>query len=83
MKPIVIVTDGNGKVTMTVEELKKALDDAFEQGKAAGTTNINTYPTYRGWWNEPYYNQILCSSDCSTQTNTLTNTTTNTIKNEI
>ena len=83
MKPIVIVTDGNGKVTMTVEELKKALDDAFEQGKAAGTTNINTYPTYRGWRNAQYYNQILCSSDCSTQTNTLTNTTTNAIKKEI
>ena len=80
MKPIVIVTDGNGKVTMTVEELKKALDDAFEQGKAAGTTNINAYPTYRGWWNEPYYNKIWCSSECSTQTNALKNTTATAIK---
>lgn len=66
MKPIVIVTDGNGKVIMTVEELKKVLDDAFEQGKAAGTTNIHTHTnTYRGWWNEPYYNQVLCSSNCN------------------
>ena len=68
IKPIVIVTDGNGRVTMTIEEMKKLLDDAFEQGKESGTTTINNYPHYRSWWNDPYYTTI---------TSNVTETTTN------
>lgn len=75
IKPIVIVTDGNGRVTMTIEEMKKLLDDAFEQGKESGTTTINNYPYYRGWWNDPYYTTVC--SNTTTPTNNVTETTTN------
>ena len=77
IKPIVIVADGNGRVTMTVDEMKKLLDDAFEQGKESGTTTINNYPyhQYRPWWNDPYYTTIICGN-ATTMTGTATDTTT-------
>lgn len=71
VKPIVIVTDGNGRVTMTVDEMKKLLDDAFELGRESGTTTINNhYPYYRGWWNDPYY-----TTTCGTATTLTSNAT--------
>lgn len=70
IKPIVIVVDKDGRVSMTVEEMKKLLDDAFEQGKESGTTTINNYPYhYRGWWNDPYYSNI---ATCSNANNNVT-----------
>lgn len=77
IKPIVIVVDKDGRVSMTVEEMKKLLDDAFEQGKESGTTTINNYPyQYRGWWNDPYYTTVYCSNG-TTLTGNATEVTTN------
>ena len=77
IKPIVIVVDKDGHVSMTVDEMKKLLDDAFEQGKESGTTTINNYPyhQYRAWWNDPYYTTITCGN-ATTMTGTATDTTT-------
>jgi hypothetical protein len=79
IKPIVIVADKDGRVSMTVDEMKKLLDDAFEAGKQSGTTTINNYPyVYRRWWDDPYYTTITCGTSTSSQANiTLTSSNTN------
>lgn len=81
IKPIVIVVDKDGRVSMTVDEMKKLLDDAFEQGKESGTTTINNYPyhQYRAWWNDPYY-ATISTTTCGNAT-TIFGTTTSTNTN--
>lgn len=46
MKPIIITVDKNNKITMSVEEIKALLQDAFDQGRQCGT--YVSYPV--PWW---------------------------------
>lgn len=48
MKPIVITVDKDGKITMTTEEIKALLQDAFEQGRQSATHVY--YEPYYPWW---------------------------------
>ena len=62
-KPIIVVADEKGNVKMKVEELKKLLDEAYQQGYDAGynsgkSSNWWTYPTTI---TTPYYDtKITC-----------------------
>jgi len=44
MKPVVIVKDQNGNVQLTVEEVKKMVEDAYDAGYADGKSAIQYYP---------------------------------------
>ena len=53
---VVIVKEKNGKIEITKEELQKALDEAYEEGK----NSVVAYPVYvpgqspyKDWWNWP------------------------------
>lgn len=64
MKPIIIKVDEDGKVNITVSELKEYLDRAYEEGKKDG----NSYYT----WNKPitvttpYYTTKTYLDSCTT-----------------
>ena len=42
MRPIVVTPDKNGKISYTVEELEKLLEEVYNEGKKDG---ISQYPT--------------------------------------
>lgn len=48
MEPLVIITDNNGKVAMSVNEIKALLDKAYKMGKDSGNRYYNWYPS--NWW---------------------------------
>lgn len=54
MKPIVIVIDKDGKLDISVEEIKKLMDDAYWTGYHDASTSslTNTYADKNKWWNE-------------------------------
>lgn len=78
MKPIVIVQKKpNDKIEMTLEEFKKYLDDAYEEGFAAGRRKdsvvIREYASpYWPWgWGQTIYDHtpiITCGSDAGINT---------------
>lgn len=54
MKPIIIGVNKDGKVDMTLDEFRKHMDDAYNQGyndkSSWSLTNIAAYDTNK-WWN--------------------------------
>ena len=60
MDPLVIIADNNGKVAMSVNEVKALLDKAYKMGKDSGNHYYSWYPTY------PY---SITSSSTSTLSN--------------
>lgn len=58
---VVIVTEQDGKIVLTKDELQKMLDDAFakgyEEGKIAGQTYY-TGPIITPTWTGPYKDNI-------------------------
>lgn len=46
MEPLIITVDSNGKVAMSVSEIKALLDKAYKMGKDSGGYNYYWYP---GW----------------------------------
>ena len=71
MKPIVLTKEHDGTVRMTIEEFKRYIDEAYEQGRSDA-------PRYN-WWNHLYSSTtpsiaadsitISCSNaDCVTNT---------------
>ena len=64
MKPIAVKVDKDDKVIMTFSEFKKALDEAYRQGREDGS--------YRYWTPTPYYG---ASISCGTLDNCLTTNT--------
>ena len=52
MKTVVLVKNENGKVELTVDEIKRMLDDAYNEGFKDGKSANNiaiTYPSYPNW----------------------------------
>ena len=55
MKPIVVKPDKNGKISYTVEELEKLLEDVYNEGKKDGISQYpyytpSTSPSDNQWW---------------------------------
>lgn len=56
MKPIILITDENGTLKITAEEVQKMVEDAYQAGYADGRASVPqpitvpsyplTYPTY-------------------------------------
>lgn len=51
MKPIIVRENRDGQVMLTTEELRKIIDEAYEEGKKDGTVTKVTYPY---WLYKPY-----------------------------
>ena len=63
MKPIVLVKDQDGKVVVTVDEIKKMVEDAYDDGYMDGSSNrptIVTTPAYPSWWHDHF--TITCET---------------------
>ena len=52
MKPVIITLNSNGKVVMSVEEFKRHMDSAYNQGYSDGQSTTITTPYYgnQKWW---------------------------------
>jgi hypothetical protein len=53
MKPVIITLNSDGKVVMSVEEFKRHMDEAYNQGYTDGTaaSTTITYPyNSNKWW---------------------------------
>ena len=53
MKPVIITLNSNGKVVMSVEEFKRHMDAAYNQGYSDGNsaaTTITATPYNQKWW---------------------------------
>lgn len=66
MKPIVVIPGKNGKISYTVEELEKLLEEVYNEGKKDGMSQYPYYipptsPSDNQWWKTspiwtaPYY----------------------------
>lgn len=66
MRPIVVTPGKNGKISYTVEELEKLLEDVYNEGKKDGISQYPYYippasPSDNQWWKTspiwtaPYY----------------------------
>lgn len=66
MKPIIVKPDKNGKISYTVEELEKLLEEVYNEGKKDGISQYpyyipSTSPSDNQWWKTsptwtaPYY----------------------------
>lgn len=80
MKTKVFVKNKNGKIELAEEELKKILDEVYEDGYNDCRSRIYYYtpyypPYYRDYWTTITYNDCTASS-----TATLSNTETETYK---
>lgn len=70
---VVIVTEQDGKIVLTKDELQKMLDDAFakgyEEGKIAGQTYYYTrsFPTTTTWTSTSTNSDNACCSDAVTK----------------
>lgn len=74
MKPIVLTKEHDGTVRMTIEEFKKYIDDAYEQGRSDAARN-NWYGNWHNWYSSTTPGiaadsiTISCSNaDCVTNT---------------
>lgn len=63
MKPIIIPVE-NGKITLTLAEFRKYMEDAYSQGYSDGcsTSSISTNPNNPYWWRDVYCNTTAASS---------------------
>lgn len=55
MKPIVVKPDKNGKISYTVEELEKLLEEVYNEGRKDGISQYPYYipptsPSDNQWW---------------------------------
>ena len=55
MRPIVVTPDENGKISYTVEELEKLLEEVYNEGKKDGISQYPYYipptsPSDNQWW---------------------------------
>lgn len=57
MKPIIIVVE-NGKVSITLAEFEKCIEDAYQQGRL-DANNITTTPAYDEFW----WKKLNCTGD--------------------
>ena len=64
MKPIIIAIN-NGKISMTIDEFKKHIEDAYQQGYKDGSSSLTTV-------NDPFWWRYL---NGNTQTGTISTTT--------
>lgn len=74
MKPVVVVAPANekGRIEVTVDELQKMLNDAYEAGKADGNTKIEYVPYYPNTittpftcdWTKQTYDHTITTQDC-------------------
>lgn len=72
MKPIIIEVK-DGKISMSVSEFKKYIEDAYQQGYTDGGSIITTGPQDRFWWRDlttTTLNDVVYSDRTTTTTNT-------------
>lgn len=77
MKPVIITINSDGKVVMSVDEFKRHMDSAYNQGYSDGnsTHSITYLNANKPWWEDLTINGGLTTTLCS-DTNTTTTTTT-------
>lgn len=64
MKPVIITLNSDNKVVMSVEEFKRHMDAAYNQGYSDGNsaaTTITTTPYNQKWWYD-----VTCSNASKT-----------------
>ena len=63
MKPVIITLNSDNKIVMSVEEFKRHMDAAYNQGYSDGcsTSSITTQPYYDKWW----YGVTAAITNCS------------------
>jgi len=63
MRPIILKADQDGKLLITVDEIQKMVEDAYNEGVADGKASV---PAYSDLWQQttkPYTNQIYYGTD--------------------
>lgn len=73
MKPIIIPVE-NGKITLTLADFRKYMEEAYDQGYRDGcnTSTLTNFPNSDPyWWRDPWYSSTCGTLD--TTTVTLTN----------
>lgn len=67
MKPIILITDGNGSLKITAEEVQKMVEEAYQAGYADGRASVPqpitvpSYPlTYPTWLQSPI---VTCKAE--------------------
>ena len=60
MKPIIIKVDSEGKIKITEEELKKIIDDAYNQGYQDYQKNVYITTTHPTQPMNPYTYEVTC-----------------------
>ena len=70
MKPIIIGVK-NGKIELTLEEFRRFMNDAYDQGYR-DNLSITYNTTTDKWWNSPYCNTAITgtASTATTSINT-------------
>ena len=72
MKPIIIGVTKDGKVDMTIEDFRKHMNDAYNQGYndnslTSSLSNLYGSDTNSKWWENLQYNDCRNSNDTSTK----------------
>ena len=80
MKPVIITLNSDGKVVMSVDEFKRHMDNAYNQGYSDGNSShsIAYYNAPKNWW-EDLTVATLC--DTTSHPSETTTTTTATLNN--
>ena len=69
MKPIILKADQDGKLLITVDEIRTMVEDAYNEGVADGKASVQNRPslTYPDLWQntrpEYYTTEVMCGQN--------------------